>query len=131
MRHGRESPVETRKPIVWGVSTGHVGKLACPAKAGASAVGFLVPRRIPRPMGEFLKNYILGALLMIWYLPRIVVAVLLMMFPGAIAAFLLNSLLPSATVLASIAGLVVSLLVTFKTRYGLAVQKVWPFDNWN
>lgn len=31
---------------MWGVSTGHIGKPVCPAKAGASAVGFLVPRRI-------------------------------------------------------------------------------------
>lgn len=82
-------------------------------------------------MGEFLKNYVLSSLLMIWYLPRILVVVLLMMVPGAIAAFLLNALLPSAPVLVSIVGFAASLFFTFKTRYGLIVQKIWPFDSWS
>ena len=81
-------------------------------------------------MGDFLKNYIVSTLLTIWYLPRILLAVLLMMLPGGIAAFFLNLLLPSAGALASIVGLGVSLFICFKTRYGTIVEKVWPFDNW-
>lgn len=77
-------------------------------------------------MGNFLKNYGLGFLLAVVYLPRIVLTAVLFLLPGVPVAYVLSVALPyDAQVLAGIAGLAVSIYAC-TTRWERILEAVWP-----
>jgi hypothetical protein len=75
-------------------------------------------------MAEFLKNYVLGYVYGILYLPQMIVGLLLILAPGALVAYALSFFLPS--ILVSAAGLLTSLYVSTSEPYGSVIARVWP-----
>lgn len=80
-------------------------------------------------MRDFLKNYILGYLLMLWYLPRFMLGIFLFMLPGAVVWYPLGLILPSdSKVLADIAGMLVSIFVCSSWEpYRELLERIMPF----
>lgn len=79
---------------------------------------------------DFIKNYLMGMVLGVIYLPRLLLAAVLLCLPGALVGYLLMSSLPhDAQVLAGIAAVLTSVYVcTSWEPYQRLLERVWPHD---
>ena len=78
-------------------------------------------------MHGFLKNYFIGFFLTLLYLPRLILALALILAPGFVVAWTLFNILPGdPSALGSIAGLATSIYVSTTERYGSIIAKVMP-----